>query len=240
MNLTIIRLFILLCSFGCAYPALSQGTANQQVIENTIASYNKAIGQHSQLYRGAIYEYYDPIRSGSPYFKDSIGFTNGSILYYGIHYKNVPLIYDQYLKQVVTLLHNNYSKLFLMNEGISAFDMYGHHFIRLLPDELNNKMDAEFYDELYNSSKLQLLVKRVKKRQIESLTSKIVFYPSDTYYIKKGATYKSVKTKGQVLDVLNDKKQELKKYLKDNHIDYSDNKEQAMVMLLTYYDSITN
>jgi hypothetical protein len=127
----------------------------------------------------------------------------------------------------------------LLNEGLSSFDLYGHHFINFVPDEQNKKMDAGFYDELYNN-KLQLLVKRSKSGQFESLTGKRVYYSQNSYYIKKGATYHSVNTKGQVLNLLGDKKKELKKYIKDRGIDYSDNKEQAMVMILAYYDSITN
>ena len=240
MNLYTIRPFILLCAFTYACPVLGQATGNQQAIENTIATYQKAIGPHSQLYRGAIYEFYDVRSEGKPYFKDTVQFVNGNVSYYGISYKNIPLIYDLNQKQLVTLLYDKTSKLAFLSEGLSSFDIYGHHFIRLIPDELNKKMDVGFYDELYNSNKLQLLVKRTKSGQFESLTGKRVYYSQNNYYIKKDATYQSVSTKGQILKVLNDKKKELKKYIKDRGIDYSDNKEQAMVMLLAYYDSITN
>ena len=172
MNLYHIRLFILLCGFTYACPVLGQDTGNNQgVIENTITAYQKAIGVHSQLYRGAIYEFYDVRSEGGPYFKDTIQLVNGNITYYGISYKNIPLIYDLNLKQVVTLLYDKSSKLAFLNEGISSFDLYGHHFIRLIPDEMNKKMDVGFYDELYNN-KLQLLVKRSKSGQFESLPVK--------------------------------------------------------------------
>lgn len=241
MNLYPIRLFILLCFFTYTCPVLGQVTGNNRpVIENTIDAYQKAISLHSQLYRGAIYEFYDVRSEGGPYFKDTIQLVNGNITYFGISYKNVPLIYDLALRQLITLLYDKTTKFAFLSEGVSSFDLYGHHFIRLIPDEVNKKMDVGFYDELYNSSKLQLLVKRTKSGQFESLTGKRVYYSQNSYYIKKGATYHSVGTKGQILNLLNDKKKELKKYLKDNGIDYSDNKERAMVMLLAYYDRITN
>ncbi|GAB2973152.1 hypothetical protein GCM10027049_03920 [Mucilaginibacter puniceus] len=219
---------------------MGQETAdNRAVIENTVTAYQKAIGLHSQLYRGAIYEFYDVRSVSGPYFKDSIQLVNGSVTYYGISYKNIPLIYDLNLQQVVTFLYDNSTKFAFLSEGLSAFDLYGHHFINFVPDEQNKKMDAGFYDELYNN-KLQLLVKRSKSGQFESLTGKRVYYSKNIYYIKKGATYYNVSTKGQVLKLLGDKRKELKKYLKETGIDYADNKEQAMVMLLTYYDRITN
>jgi len=240
MNIYNLKLFILICSFAYACPVLGQETGNNRpVIENTVTAYQKAIGLHSQLYRGAIYEYYDVRSISGPYFKDTIQLVNGNVTYYGTSYKNIPLIYDLNLKQVVTMLYDKSTKFALLSEGISDFDLYGHHFISFVPDEQNKKMDAGFYDELYNN-KLQLLVKRTKSGQFESLTAKRVYYLKNTYYIKKGATYHSVSTKGQVLNLLGDKKKELKKYLKDSGVDYTDNKELAMVMLLTYYDRITN
>lgn len=234
---------VLFCCVAFSIRVVGQQTANnqlQQVIANTVKAYEKAIGPQSQLYRGAIYEYYDINRDGSPYFNESMLLANGNVKYYGIEYKDVPLLYDQYLGQLVTMSHNNYSKLVLLNEGISDFDIYGHHFIKFVPDALNEKMDAGFYDELYNSSKHQLLVKRVKSRFIESIVLKTTFAPKNTYYLKKGLTYITVNTKGQLFDALKDKKKELKKYLKDTGLEYSENKDEALVKLLTFYDSITN
>ncbi len=240
MNITSIRLFISLCVFTYAYPVAAQSTGNNlQAISNTVTAYQNAIGAHSHLYRGAIYEYYDVRSISGPYFRDTIQLVNGNVTYYGTSYKNIPLIYDLNLKQVVTLLYDKSTKFALLSEGLSSFDLYGHHFISFMPDDQNKKMDAGFYDELYNN-KLQLLVKRSKSGQFESLTAKRVYYLKNTYYIKKGTTYQSVSTKGQLLNLLGDKKKELKKYLKDSGIDYTDDKERAMVMLLTYYDRITN
>jgi hypothetical protein len=240
MNIYYTRLLILLCCFTNAYPVLGQVTGNNRpVIENTVAAYQKAIGLHSQLYRGAIYEFYDVRSISGPYFKDTVQLVNGSVTYYGTSYKNIPLIYDLNLKQVITLLYDKSTKYAFLSEGISDFDLYGHHFISFVPDEQNKKMDAGFYDELYNN-KLQLLVKRSKSGQFESLTAKRVYYLKNSYYIKKDGIYHSVSTKGQLLNLLGDKKKELKKYLKDSGIDYTDNKEQAMVRLLAYYDRITN
>lgn len=233
-----------MCILTYACPAIAQSTGNdqqlQQVISNTVTAYQKAIGAHSQLYRGAIYEFYDVHSIGKPYFKDTIQFVNGNVDYYGTTYKNIPLIYDLNQKRVITYLYDKTSKLALLSEGLSAFDIYGHHFIKLIPDELNKKMDVGFYDELYKSNKLQLLVKRTKSGQFESITSKRVYYLSNTYYIRKDSIYHTVRTKGQVLDFLSDKKKELKKYIKDNGIDFTEDRERAMVMLLAYYDRISN
>jgi len=68
----------------------------------------------------------------------------------------------------------------------------------------------------------------------------LVYYTDKNYYLKKGGVYYEVNSRGKFLDVLQDKKKELKKYLKDNNISYGDNPELAMAALATYYDSLTN
>jgi thermostable 8-oxoguanine DNA glycosylase len=47
-----------------------------------------------------------------------------------------------------------------------------------------------------------------------------------------------VKKKGSVLDVMDDRKQELKAFLKKNKINYKDDREKAIVRLAEYYDSL--
>jgi len=100
-------------------------------------------------------------------------------------------------------------------------------------------MDVAFYDELYNN-KMQLLVKREKSRQQEGTSARTIFLTKNTYYLKKGGIYYTVNTKGQFLDILADKKKELKKYIKENNIDFSENHDRALVLVTAYYNKISN
>jgi len=211
----------------------------KRVTENMVATYQKDIGPQSRLYRGPSYEFYDLFAAGTPYFFDSAAFTNGRVKYDGIVYKNIPLLYDEYRQVLVTFLNDNTSKIALLSDFVNEFDLRGHHFISFVPDEPNKKMDVSFYDELYNN-KLQLLVKRQKLRREESLSLKTIFDNKNTYYLKKGQIYYTVNSKGQLLDVLSDKKKELKLYIKKNNIDFSDDRERALISVISYYDEISN
>jgi len=209
-----------------------------RVTENMVATYQKDIGPQSRLYRGPAYELYDLFSRSTPYFVDSAAFTNGRVKYDGIVYKNIPLLYDEYRQVLVTFLYDNTSKVALLSDFVNEFDLRGHHFVRFGPDELNKKMDVAFYDVVYNN-KLQLLVKRQKLRQAESLTLKTIYDNENTYYLKKGQIYYTVNSKGQLLDVLNDKKKELKLYMKKN-VDFSEDRERALISVISYYDKISN
>ncbi len=211
----------------------------KQVIENTITAYQKSIGAQSKLYRGLGYEFYDLQTTSSPYFKDSIAFTNGSVKYDGDVYKDIPLLYDVNKQLLVIYSYDNASKISLFNDYVTEFDARGHHFINYKPDSVNRKMDAGFYDEIYKG-KHQVLARRTKSRQQESLTQRTIFIPTIDYYIKMGDKYIAINSKGKLLDVLNDKKKEMKKYIKATGIDFSDNKEQSIILTVAHYDQISN
>ncbi len=242
MNKHCVSLFIVVYFFTINNTVFSQSNAPYslaQVTENTITSYHKAIGAQSHLYRGLGFEFYDILSPSKPYFKDSIVFANGSVNYDGAVYKNIPLLYDLYKQLLVTYLYNGTSKISLFNDYVTEFDLHGHHFINYKPDSVNRKMDAGFYDVIYNG-KHQLLVRRTKSRQEESLTLKKIFIPSTDYYIKVDNKYIAVNSKGKLLDVLKDKKKELKKHISNSNLDFSENKERAILSIVTYYDQISN
>ena len=243
MNKHCLSFFIVVCFFAISNPVFSQSATNtdplKQVTENTITAYQKSIGAQSRLYRGLGFEFYDLQSKSAPYFKDSIAFTNGSVKYDGDIFKNIPLLYDLHKQLLITLMYDNLTKISLHNDYVTEFDVRGHHFINYKPDSVNKKMDAGFYDEIYNG-KHQLLVRRVKSRQQESLTLKTIFIPSIEYYIKMGEKYTTVNSKGKLLDVLKDKKKELKKYISTANLDFGDAKEQAILKTVAYYDQISN
>lgn len=243
MNKSCLSLFIVAYLFAITNSVFSQSTINtdplKQVTENTITVYQKAIGAQSHLYRGLGFEFYDITSPSSPYFKDSIAFTNGSVKYDGVVYKNIPLLYDLHTQLVITLLYNNITKISLFNDYVTEFDVRGHHFINYKPDSVNRKMDAGYYDIIYNG-KHQLLVRRTKSRQEESLTLKKIFIPSNDYYIKMGDKYTTVNSKSKLLDLLKDKKKELKKYISSANIDFSEDKEKSILKTVAYYDQISN
>lgn len=242
MNKHCVSLFIVLYLLAISNTVFSQSINNdplKQVTENTITAYQKAIGAQSRLYRGLGFEFYDVLSKSNPYFKDSLAFTNGDVNYDGAVYKNIPLLYDLYKQLLITYLYDGTSKISLFNDYVTEFDVRGHHFINYKPDSVNKKMDAGFYDEIY-SGKHQLLVRREKSRQEESLTLKTIFPSSTDYYIKMGDKYIAVNSKGKLLDVLKDKKKELKKYISSANLDFSENKESAILKAVAYYDQISN
>jgi hypothetical protein len=222
----------------------AQGTATdstqlQKISTNMIIAFNKVIGQQSRLYNGPAVNPYSFRSTTNANFKDTTVFNYGWVNYDGVVYNNIPLIYNIDRDMLESTIFNGFATYSFLSNRVSEFELLDHHFIRL--DSLNKLIKAGFYDELYHN-KLLLLAKRTKEIQQESASRGAgeFFLSNNYYYLKKGAVYYEVGSQGKILDVLKDKKKELKQYIKDNKIRYGDNPEHAMVMLSTYYDHLTN
>jgi hypothetical protein len=227
-------------SFAQATPADS---AYLQLIS---ANFYKAIGDGSRLYNGHEYQPYDPRIKGNALFPyDAKTWATGEVKYDDFTYSNVPMMYDIYKDAVVVMLYNHFSMFTLLTEQVSNFNFSYHYFTRIEADKIaDNKagLTTGFYDRLY-TGKIEILAKRKKTIQsssnIES-TLETFFLATDDYYLKKGNMYYKIGSKGSVLKILKDKKNELQKYLKQNDIRYGDNPEFAIVKMASYYDQITN
>ena len=66
------------------------------------------------------------------------------------------------------------------------------------------------------------------------------FDESVRYYVVKDGNFHVVKTKGSVLQVLSDRKSELKNFLRKNRIRYNDDREKAIVRLTEFYDTLND
>ena len=200
------------------------------------ALYNKFIHGQARLYNGSEYRDFFSKDDEHPYFGID-DWAYGDILYDEELYKNIPLFYDIYHDKVIAEHLLNGAKLELISEKVQRFSISGHTFVRLRRDELNVITEG-FYDLLYNgSTKVYCRREKQLQRKIESNTIIERFDSKNRVYILHKGAYFPVRKKSSVLDVLSDRKQELKSFIKKNKIKFDDNRENAIVRITTYYDS---
>jgi len=220
----------------------TDSSSQQGALTSTLSVFYASIGKQSPLYNGTEYTFYDPIVTGNAYFSDVKAFTPASLVYNGILFNQVPILYDIYSDQVVVLLYNHFTKFALVKEKVSSFDYLGRHFININADTLANNtvIQSGFYNELYNG-KTQVLAKSSKNIQTTSGQNSIETYfnLSKSYYVRKNGTYYSVSGKGSMLDVLKDKKKQLQQYIRASQLNFRKEPEEAMVEVTSYYDQLS-
>lgn len=230
--------------------SFAQGMDNDSTYLNNakiqaIANFNKSIGEQSRLYSGREYFPYDQSIKGNALYPSTVStWLNGEVDYDGIVYKDIPLMYDTYKDEVVSLLYNKFSKYALLSDRVRSFSIFNHHFIRIEIDSLKKDksgISTGFYDQLYNG-KTEVLVKRIKEIQTNTSSFGIETYFTEKheYYIRKGDAYYNVGGQGSFLKLFKDKKADLKKYMREYKIKFKKDPEYAMTKLAAYYDFIAN
>jgi hypothetical protein len=198
--------------------------------------YTTAIEHQSRLYNGSDYIVYQPHFEEHPYFKID-DWAMGSIVYWDELYENVPVLYDLSTDEVITENRGGHP-IKLVAEKVQSFTVSEHTFVRLIRDE-NNKINDGFYDRLYDGD-LKVYARLVKVYR-ETLNHQEII-PSYTegirYYVVKDGIFHTVKTKKSVMQILVDRKQEMKTFIRKNRIRFKTNRDVAIVRVIEYYDSL--
>ena len=203
---------------------------------NQTLAYNHSLATRtSGLYTGSLYvrDYYNV--KGHPFFQTD-SFQKGEVFYNGVLYKNVDLLYDLSHDNVIVKYSADVN-LVLVPEKTGYFNLPGHLFIR----GSDVSPGGEGFYELLFEGKIEILVKRTKEQVpwSKSFEFNSVFVQKNTYFIYKDGSYKSVNSKKEMLDVLKDKKGELKDFISNNKPDFRKDFEKALVQTAKYYDQIT-
>ncbi len=212
----------------------------QQSVAQAYARYRTDMDVHSHLYNGSEYVDYDNYIDGHQYFQ-SDEWEEGTIHYDGTLYRQVPLLYDVRLDQLVTENLAGPLRIRLVSEKVRYFNLLGHTFVRIVADSTQQGgVRTGFYDQLYEGN-VQVLARRTKliHEQITSGRVEREFFSRDRYFIRKAGQFYPVKRKGSVLGVFNDRKKELQRFLREQKIRYKQDPESAMVQLARQYDALT-
>ena len=207
---------------------------------NAVTSYHLYIDKQSRLYNGIEFYGYSPLIEGFPYFQENT-WQRAHIVYDGIAYDTVQLMYDIVKDRVVILHFNSFFRLALFSEKVKEFTVMNHHFIRMEHDSLKNSAPVTgFYDQLYKGS-ASVLARRSKF--IEETVKETVerkFLIQDQFYIHKEGTWHIIRTKSALLTVLKDHKREVKQHLRRKKLKFRKDRENTIIQAASFYDSLKN
>jgi len=243
-----VSFFIVSCSLlplsSFAQVSTKDSSIRAMAVYNAVQQYQRTVTVESPLYNGQEYiEYESQLHTGHPFFEER-DFHPASIMYDNILYENIPFKYDLIKKKLVIRSPVGGFSINILDNKVSSFEVQGHQFVRLTKDSSGRKaLTTGFYDLLYNGRKTQLL-KKESKKILEELTImdgiKRTVTDDAAYYLQKGGTYSTINSKKQALELLKDRKTELKQYIRKNKLKFRANKENDLVKLVTYYDTTWN
>ncbi|HEY6976856.1 MAG TPA: hypothetical protein VH396_11250 [Chitinophagaceae bacterium] len=216
---------------------------HSMAISNAIQVYHHYLTPEPGLYNGSEYAGY-PFRltEGHQFFETN-ELVNGSIVYDGVLYENVPMQIDLITEHVIIKCFGGAYLMQLINEKISSFKLLDHTFIRITKDSANsNVISTGFYDRLYTGN-LTVLKKEQKKIQenvsiITGITGSVT--ERNFYYLEKAAKFYNMKNKNSLLEVLHDKKKEIKQFIRKNKLKFKRDPDNVLIQIARYYDTLNN
>ena len=205
---------------------------------NQIKLYTEFIHGQTRLNNGSEYRDYLSHNEEHPYFGVD-DWAYGTIIYDEEIYENVPMFYDLSRDKVISEHSLNGAKLELISEKITFFTLGTHTFVRLAAD-VAGTITSGFHERLYDG-KTKVYVRREKSLQQKVESNNIIFNfdEKNRVYIQKNGVYYPVKRKNSVLEVFNDRKQEIRAFMKKNGRITKHDRENAIARIAAFYDSET-
>src|ERR1700722_19719329 len=144
---TFLFICIVLCLKIQAQPSPQDTSINDSAYGLALRQYHAYLDPEPNLYRGGQYaEYSFLLKEGHPFFGED-RLRKGTVVYNGIWYENVSLLYDEVLDQPVMPDPLKVFKIALITSQVDGFTIEDHSFIRL-SDSLNRSQPANgFYEQ---------------------------------------------------------------------------------------------
>ena len=236
------RLFILLILIFLFHFSIGQSKPDTAFVFSAVnhakKTYTQGLGVHAHLNNGVEHKrYMDEVELEAYLEPDWI---DGSIFYDQELFENVPLMYDMIAQRVVTLYFFGQA-IDLITDRVDWFVINRRKFVYLGRGKKDAVIDPAFY-ELLDNGNVKLYVRRRKRINEKTGEKKIVytvFSMKNHFFLYKGGNYISVNGKKALVAALNDKKEELKKFKKENKIHFNkENKEMAIKQYVAHYNEL--
>ena len=133
--------------------------------------YWKFINPSTGLFNGNEYvDYSFGIKDGQPFFQTP-DFRNGYVVYNGVKYEDVPIVYDELKDLVVINDPLKFTNSPFIDERVTSFNIEKYHFVRLVNDQANNEGCKDgYYQVLYGGYSTVYERQEKKLKEETSLT----------------------------------------------------------------------
>ncbi|MCG2461983.1 hypothetical protein K8352_14585 [Flavobacteriaceae bacterium F89] len=220
---------------------LSMASYGQRVkkISNYYKWFDGIIGiENTGLYRGVEYvEAYRTINDEHKFFESPL-FREGSIVYGGEPYFNVPMKYDLNEDQVLVNLDSKYgfSVFKLIQDQISDFTLDGHHFVRVnYKDKSGSNISG--FEEILVSNPYFTFLKKYRKTPLERTKDRRLYYEfksKNRYSLIYREVYYEVKNQNDIKKIFSEYKKEINGYSNKPLKNYDFDKYMKNVLEIVY------
>lgn len=215
---------------------LAQADSSASAGQFYLANFSDA--EHD-IYNGREHIAYPLFTSGHAYYLTN-EWQQGTLEYRNTFYSSVFLKYDLIKNELIIRHFNGLTAITLFTPRIQCFSIAGKSFIRVGEND-RLLLPSGFYEEVV-TGKIGFYIKRTKQID-ENLTTAGVerkVLEKDSYYALKDGIVFPIKKEKNILELMKDKKGEIKNDLRRKGLSYKHNTEEALTEIVTYYNEATN
>ncbi|MGV3764721.1 MAG: hypothetical protein ACO1NW_01265 [Chitinophagaceae bacterium] len=226
---------LLFCTTGTV---LSQQTPADSILHTAIANtaqvYLQYIGNQAPIYQGPVYlDQRASFQTGSPFYKMAQP-TPGSMLYNGVLYENIPLLYDVLGQKVLTTPPGSENTLLEIDlDKVAHFTIANATFVHL-----RQPAPGGLYEVLQEGTKSSVYMlhrKEIKEDISGPLVEKTISAHKIIYILKNGNLHK-VTNRNALLKVYQDKRKELTGFLQQEKPAMKKDMASAAILAAKFYD----
>lgn len=229
--------------------SLSENLATEQYLEQVQEFSSLYYGKlHTPSLKGLMVGYYTPylLPYGKTLSYEELGrysrindyYSEGSLVYNGIIYPRVTMLLDLYRDDLIVLLQGKNNNVIIDPLSVERAVIQGYHVFYLRKNNSKNCPDAGYY-LLLEKNEYCTLMKKDAYHFIMQSTPQAALSRKVKYYLFKDNVYHQVSNKRSVLNVFEDKKTELDKYIKERNLGFEeDRREHSLTEVVKQYEKL--
>jgi len=174
---------------------------------------------------------------GDQFFLSNV-FLKGSVVFNGRLFDNLYLLYDINSDELL-LRTESYPVIIMNKEMVDSFSLVFNNRNYHVINAGNDSGVLRGYVNIIYDGHSTLYVKYKKNIQPLAVDGRYdLFHPGHSVYLKKGSEIVPVAGKKELLNLLEDKKKEIRFYLKSNRLKLRKKDPETYIPVLRYYDSL--
>lgn len=211
-------------------------------LQNFESTSNKAISdtfpENQFLFNGRVWRNLYLTVEGDQFLFSKEPIT-GSVTMRGKTYSGMKIMYDIF-KDEILIPYKPVGFLQLNKEMVDSFTIFHHekefHFIKI-PDTTNHDLSG-YYLQLYKGKNtlLEKFEKKIEKYADRGMYDK--FYPVNKIYLIKESKIESIKRKNDLIRIFNNKKAQIRSFIRKNHLKISRTDGKSFVPVLEFLDNL--
>lgn len=195
--------------------------------------------QPHDLFNGIIYTS-DALPADHPFFLDNL-WVEDSVYSSGAFTGKEIIKYNLLTDNVIILLETKGASypVSINRSAILKFSVNGHHFVHIsdLPVQNQARLVPGYYEVLYTKN-TGFYVRWTKSREINKQTLQNEYKQEIRCYIRKDGLFYLIRNNRDLLEVLNDRRDDVKSFMRDNRLRFTPVKRGNAIRVLEYYDNL--